>query len=326
MKILMNTPTLCLLTLMLAVACKKKEQKTYTDPPKVRPEITEAPKLKGKLVYHHYTTYETNDSEMYIYDFQTNALECISTSWNIYNAMNAHFSPDGKQITFMGKDNNTDLWSIYLYTLGSAQHPNNLTAAGNMRAEDPKFSPDGKSIAFKYDWRVATIDIDSKEITFLTDYDYGMPYYSMDGKKLVCSKDDGPTSAIYTIDIASQTLKKLYDAPNVQDYYPITADNNSFFYSVGYSPSNTIDQVYRGFWDGSPSVKLPFNDTDGDYSDAYPVDQEWAVICSTREGSIGGYDLYIANTVSGEIFPMTDYNNAINTAKNELGPSVFLHK
>jgi len=307
------------------ISCKKKDEKPK-ESPSVRPEITEAPKLKGKLVYHNYTNYEANDSQMYLYDFETDNLECISTNWAIQNPMNAHFSPDGKQITFMGKDNNSEQWSIYLYTIGSMEHPSNLTSSDTLRAEDPKFSPDGKSIAFKYDWRVAKININTKEIEFLTDYDYGMPYYSTDGKKLVCSKDDGPTSAIYTIDIVNKTLKKLYDAPNVQDYYPITADNNSFFYSVGYKPDNTIDQVYRGFWDGSSSKLLPFNNTDGDYSDAYPVDKEWVLLCSTRPNGKGNYDLYIANAVSGEIFPMTDYNKNINTQKNELGPCVFLIK
>jgi len=308
---------------ILCLSCKKKDPEKTND---TTNQTTNDGVLRGKLVYHNYTTYETNDSKMYLYEFESNELTCISETWNIQNPMNAHFSPDGKQITFMGKDNNTELWSIYLYTLGSSQHPSNLTSSGNMRAEDPKFSPDGKSIAFKYDWRVATIDIDSKEITFLTDYDYGMPYYSTDGKKLVCSKDDGPTSAIYTIDIATQTVKKLYDAPNVQDYYPITADNSSFFYSVGYSPSNTIDQVYRGFWDGRPSERLPFNDSDGDYSDAYPMNNEWVMICSTRPEGEGNYDLYMANLVSGKVVSMNERNPNINTAKNELGPCVFLYK
>jgi len=314
-----------LVLLLTTYSCKKKD-KTYSSNEEERPEITEVPKLKGNLVYHNYTNYEANDSEMYLYDFETNNLERINTNWNIINAMNAHFSPDGKQITFMGKDNSTNSWDIYLYTIGSSEHPINLTPLGNTRDEDPKFSPDGKYIAFKHDWRVAQINIETKEITIITDYDYSMPYYNFDGTKLVCSKDDGPTSAIYTVDIASKEITKLYDAPSVQDYYPINADNTSFFYSVGYHPDNTIDQVYRGYWDGSKSKRLPFNDIDGDYSDAYPVDKEWVILCSTRPGGEGNYDLYIANSVSGEIFPMTDYNKNINTPKNELGPSVFIKK
>jgi len=289
-------------------------------------EIAGVPKLKGKLVYHNYTTYESEDSKMYLYDFQTNELKYISENWNIRNAMNAHFSPDGKQIVFMGIGNDTDTWDIFLYDISTNQPPINLTPYGETRDEDPKFSPDGKRIAFKQNWKIAEMNLETNQITILSPEDYSMPYYNATGTKLVCSKSDGHTSSIAVIDIASKSIATLYDAPNVQDYYPINVDDTSFYYSVGYSPDNRIDQVYRGFWDGSPSIALPFNKTDGDYSDTYPVNNDWVVICSTSPISIGGYDLCIANVVSGEIFPMTDYHQGINTYKNELGPCVFIEK
>jgi len=286
--------------------------------------ITEAPALKGKLVYHSYTTYETRDSRMYLYDFGTNELTSISDNWNISNAMNAHFSPDGSQIVFMGIGSETNTWDIFLYDLSGNGPPENLTPLGGTRDEDPKFSPDGKRIAFKRDFRVAEMDLATRNVTMLSPADHGMPYYNADGTKLVCSKGDGPTSSIAVIDIKSRTIRTLYDAPGVQDYYPINADGTSFYYSVGYSEGNRIDQVYRGYWNGLRSRRLPFNATDGNYSDAYPVNGDWVVLCSTRAGSRGGYDLYIANAVSGEIFPMADYHPGINTPKHELGPSVFI--
>lgn len=287
------------------------------------PAVTGKPELKGKLVFHSYTSYDTGDSQIFLYDFETNKLEQISSGWNISNAMNAHFSPDGKSIVFMGIGAETNTWDIFLYDFTAAP-PRNLTANGSTRDEDPKFSPDGKRIAFKRDFRVAEMDLETLNVTILSPADYSMPYYNAGGTQLICSKGDGATSSIAVIDIKSKTVKTLYDEPGVQDYYPINADETSFYYSRGYAASNRVDQVYRGYWNGLKSKRLPFNSTDGDYSDAYPVNEKWVVISSTRTGSLGGYDLYIANVESGDIFPMTDYHPKINTSKNELGATVHL--
>ncbi len=320
-KFWLKTLIICFLSLSF-VNCSGDDNNATETPP----VITDAPSLKGKLIYHNYTTYDMGDSKMYSYDFGTNELKCISENWNIRNAMNAHFSPDGKQITFMGIGEETGTWDIFLYDLSGTTSPVNLTPYGSTRDEDPKFSPDGKRIAFKQDFRVAEMNLETTKVTRLSPADYSMPYYNADGTKLICSKGDGSTSSIAVIDIKSRTIKTLYDALNVQDYYPINVDETSFYYSVGYTETNRIDQVYRGYWSGLKSKRLPFNGTDGDYSDAYPVNSDWVILCSTRTGSLGGYDLYIANAVSGEIFPMTDYNEGINTSKNELGPCVYIYE
>ena len=280
-----------------------------------------APTLKGKMVYHNYTNYGALDSKMYLYDFTSNQLTCISNNWtNISHPMNAHFSPDGTQITFMGIHPPTDSWSIYTYTLGSSQAPVRLSTT-NARDEDPKFSPDGKKIAFKRNERIGEMDLATKNITWLTpaNLSYSMPYYNPAGTKLVCSKDGGQTSSICLIDIQTKAISVLYDKANVQDYYPIAVDENSFYYAAGYSASNRADQIYRGYWNGQTSVRLPFNNSNADYSDPYPIDAQWLILCSTRSGSKGGYDLYIANAGSTEIYSLSDYNSGINTVKEELG-------
>ena len=282
------------------------------------------PRLKGKLVYHRYSSYGANDSQMYLFDFATRELRMISKDWNIRNPMNAHFSPDGKEITFMGVGNDTNTWDIFLYDLTRVAAPINLTATGNTRDEDPKFSPDGKRIVFKQDFRVAEMDLSTRTVQVLSPSDYSMPYYNIAGTKLLCSKGDGATSSIEVIDLKTRRITPLYDRPEVQDYYPINVDASSFYYSVGYSKHNAIDQVYRGFWDGRRSERLPFNDLDGNDSDAYPVNSEWVLLSSTRTGSMGGYDLYIAHVSTGKIFSLNAYNTQINTSKEELGAAVFV--
>ena len=261
---------------------------------------------------------------MYLFDFATKQLKIISEGWNIRNPMNAHFSPDGKKITFMGIGKDTNTWDIFLYDLTQAAAPTNLTPNHNTRDEDPKFSPDGKRIVFKQDFRVAEMDLTTRAVQVLSPSDCSMPYYNTTGTKLLCSKGDGATSSIEVIDLKTGRITPLYDTPEVQDYYPINVDASSFYYSVGYSKHHAIDQVYRGFWDGRKSERLPFNALDGNYSDAYPVNSQWVLLSSTRTGSMGGYDLYIAHVSTGEIFSMNAYNTQINTSKEELGAAVFV--
>jgi len=320
---MINNSKLIIFILISAMfLCCEKQSGDNTDD---EPTITQAPELKGKLVYHNYTTYETRDSKLWLYDFETDKLICISEDWGIINPMNAHFSPDGKQIVFMGIGS-TNSWDIFLYDFEYDDFPVNLTPVGTTRDEDPKFSPDGKRIAFKRDFKIAEMELSTRKVTILSPDDYSMPYYNYDGTKLICSKSDGPTSSIAVIDIAAKEIVTLYDALGVQDYYPINADEKSFYYSAGYLPSNRLDQVYRGYWNGTKSTRLPFNNMDGDYSDAYPVNDDWVIISSTRKGTKGGYDLYVAHVRQDIVFPLTDYNKDINTSKNELGASIFLVK
>jgi len=308
-------------------------------PPAPQPPVTPppptgtTPEIKGQLIYHNYSTYEARDSQMYLYDFETKEHKNISATWNIRHAMNANFSPDGKKIIFMGLRQDKDTWDIYMYDLVTQEHPVNLTP-DDTRNEDPRFSPDGKRIIMKRDFRLHEMDLATGEITRVIPEDgheYSMPDYNFDGTKVVASRipdwqNNSCCSEIVSVDLASKTVTQLYDIPNVQDYFPVNADAASFYYSQGYSPDWRGDQVYRGFWDGRPSVPLPFNDQEGDYSDASPAGGDWVIISSTRPGTQGSYDLYLANTVSGKIVSMSDYNSNINTSKAELGPVIFIRK
>jgi TonB-dependent SusC/RagA subfamily outer membrane receptor len=99
------------------------------------------------------------------------------------------------------------------------------------------------------------------------------------------------------------------------DYYPIVVDANSFLYSR----STTSDQVYLGYFNGNPALKLPFNESGADFSDAYPVDSHTILLSSTKSGGRGEYDLYLADKISGKKWSLNLYNPYINSVNNELG-------
>jgi hypothetical protein len=77
---------------------------------------TPAPVLTGKLIYHTYSCYNCNDSQLFLYNFSSKERTNLSQNWAITNAMNAHFSADGTTIAFMGISQITNSWDIYIYT------------------------------------------------------------------------------------------------------------------------------------------------------------------------------------------------------------------
>jgi hypothetical protein len=285
------------------------------------------PTMKGKLIYHNYSTYDAGDSQIWLYDFSSKALSCISKNWTVVtNAMNAHFSPDGKQIVFMGIGKATNTWDVFTYDLTKGGEPVNLTPSGNSRDEDPQYSPDGTRIVFKQNGGLAEMNLATKSVTVLTGSEYSMPAYNSAGTKIICSKGDGENSSLVVVDIQTKAITTLYDEPGVQDYFPSAIDASSFYYSRGYDSKNMVDQIYRGYWSGLKSERLKFNNTDGDYSDASHINSDWLVLSSDRPGTQGQYDLYIASTSTSEIHSLSEYNASINTGKNELGASVFIEK
>lgn len=319
---------LCLLS--LCSGCSKGGSPGYTPPDDTTvvippPGNDQLPVLKGKIVYHSYVEYG-EQSKMYLYDFSKKQLSCLSCNWNIYDPMNAHFSPDGTKIVFMGQAVKGGKWDIYLWTIGSMQTPVNLTANDGSRDEDPKFSPDGESICFKQTigqdiGNLANMDLTGKIVKKITSntIESGMPYYLMNATSLVYARGAGANSDIYSVEVDGSNNQPVANENNLQEYYPIVADSNSYFYSRWYSTTNHNDQVYRGYFSGAPSVSMPFNSANANYSDAYPYNGEYVFVSSTRPGTVGAYDLYIASIKTGSIRSLSSYHQSINTSANELG-------
>jgi Tol biopolymer transport system component len=95
---------------------------------------------------------------------------------DFHHAMNGSFGVTPDTFTFMAIDNEADEWDIYVSRSGKIT---NLTKNSGFRNEDPKWSPDGKSIIFKrghwdnsigdFKYDLAVIDADTGTISMLTD-------------------------------------------------------------------------------------------------------------------------------------------------------------
>lgn len=285
---------------------------------------------KGKVIYHSYTDYPSGDSKMYMFNFSTKTLTCLSDPWTgVYNCMNASFSPDGKRIVFMGFEKDTDDWNIFLYTFGQDQ-PVNLTKSNGFQNEDPKFSPDGNKVIIKQTkkqtknnlYRISEIDLKNNITRDIFNGHLAptsMPYYSVDGSKIYYVLDNDSKADIYSVKVDGTDNSPVCISNNIQEYYPIAKDINSFYYTMSVSETNDCDQIYVKNTLLNTSVKLPFNESNSNFSDACQVDGTNLILSSTKPGGKGCYDLYIGNQDEKNLVSFNKYNKSINTSLNELG-------
>jgi hypothetical protein len=312
-----SMPFLCVFILTFLFSCSGSSQNNPI--PEIPVDNTPQPVLSGKMVYHSYSCYSCNDSKMFLYNFSTNERNVLSQNWTITNPMNAHFSPDGTKIVFMGISQTTNSWDIYIYTLGINIQPTNLTQNSLGRDEDPKFSFDGTKIIFKTNGILKEMNTSGTILKTFTvpNSEASMPYYTTDGNSIVYSgnESNNATADIIKYNILEGTTQSLAKMVNINEYYPIVLDANTFLFTR----STTSDQVYLGYFNGTTAIKLSFNESDSDFSDAYPIDSHTLLLSSTRLGGRGEYDLYLVDKISGKKWSLNLYNPYINSANNELG-------
>jgi len=285
-----------------------------------------APPLSGKLIFHSYSDYNNWDSQLYLLDFSSGSVNNISTTWNIDHEMNAHFSPDGTKIVFMGDLAGDGIrnWDIFLWTVGDPT-PVNLTNLGG-RDEDPKFSPDGLRIVFKSDGDLWQMDLTGNRINNVTNtasIEESMPFYTADGNSILYAPGVGATSDVYQINTDGTGNHPVVAVTGVQEYFPITRDNNSFLYTAWQNASAHQDQIYMYDYSTGIGTRLPFNDGNYDFSDSYAVGNQYIVFASDKPGGKGNYDLYIADITTGQIWSLDNYNPSANTSFQDLGPCYF---
>ncbi len=285
--------------------------------------IKNQPNFTGRLVFHNYTCYSCNDSKLFLYDFRSNTLTGISDTWGISNPMNAHFSPDGKSIVFMGVTPGSG-WDVFRWRIGTVVNPQNLTRlSGNTRDEDPKYSFDGNKIVFKQNGVIKEMDTLGNILNSIhvPQTEASMPYYIKGDGSIIYSGTEptGTTADILKLSLQTNTVLPLSANTGVEEYYPVVKDDTSFLFTRWYSTGDRNDQVYLGFLNGRTPSRLLFNEPGHNFSDAYPINSRYVVLSSTRPGGEGGYDLYVADLINGEKWSLYLYNKNINTSREELG-------
>ena len=293
-----------------------------------------APKLSGKLVFQRFKK-DTSDPEvssLYLYDFATRRLTLLSANWNIQYPRNAHFSPDGKKLVFMGIQNARTSWDVFVWTVGSSAKPVNLTGDSSnegIRDEDPKFSPDGKTIAFKRgprdkgDLYLMKADGTNIRPVVLNEpfIERSAPFFTRDGRYLLYFQGVGANEGVYRCPIGGKTSQVLDDDPGVQEYYPVMWKPSTALY-VKWGDERKLDQVCSINFNSATKnpVFLPFNDPNTENADPYPANDRYVFFSSKRSGTKGGYDLYLGDSTKNQVWTMQSLGAVgLNSTDGELG-------
>lgn len=272
---------------------------------------------KGWILWHSYSDYSALDSKLYLRspDGSTKTI-----SGDFYHPMNASFGITPDNITFMAIDKEKDEWDIYIYGKGNII---NLTQSSGFRNEDPKWSPDGKSIVFKrghwsqdindFSYDIAIIDVETGKITMLTNdnFEEAMPCFSEDGKSVYFTKYSNCIGSICKFDIASGKEKVIFSENGVNAYYPVVSGDKLYF-TKWLDENNHADQIVC--YDGSKISSMPFDSDKYDSSDACPIGDDKMIFSSTMNGE---YDLYYFDGTN--ISPLDD----LNSDKNDLGADFY---
>lgn len=271
---------------------------------------------KGWLLWHSYSSYSARDSRLFLRSPEGVTEEITG---DFVHPMNGSFGPSPDRIVFMAIDRAADEWDIFLRENGKVR---NLTQNSGFRNEDPKFSPDGKSIVFKsghwdsssdsFVYDLALLDIATGAVAMITDdsAEEAMPCFSPDGKYLFFASYSEGIGSIVRIELSSMSKDTVFSEPGVNAYYPVASEDRLYF-TKWYSADDRCDQIMC--FDGSQVTAMPFNSPDFDCSDACPAGSSM-IFSSTRNGS---YDLFCfdGQTVS----PLSE----LNSDKNELGAAFF---
>ena len=256
-------------------------------------------------------------------------LPCV-TGKGFTNAANAHFSPDGTRLTFMGVpagQHDYASWEIYVWDVRppeTAREPRRLTANA-FPDEDPKFSFAGDRICFKRDGDIAIYDLNRDEIEYLTTDGFATeewaPFFSNDDRFVYYTAGEDRTADIMRIDVASGDITVVESISGVQEYYPVVRSDGNYFYSRWVNSHVRWDNVYMRT--PSSNTRLPFNTDDADYADAYPVGESNVLLSSTKEAS-DGWNLFLGDIATGELYELAFAN--VNTPLEELGAAYTAHE
>jgi len=197
-------------------------------------------------------------------------------------------SPDGKFVAYVRQDGGDS--DIFLIRIGG-QNAINLTASCSDDDGEPAFSPDGETIVFHSNrdgGGIFLMGATGESVRRLTNEGHD-PAFSPDGKTIAFATERpvGPEarqgkSALKTVDVASGTIKPLYEGDAVQPRFSPDGKRIVFWQVVTGKGQRDIASVPIA---GGAATKIT-DDPALDWSPVWSPDGNWVWFSSNRGGAM----------------------------------------
>lgn len=238
--------------------------------------------MADQLLYRHWTSWRDGKyAHILLLDAENGAVlrDLTPGKWDspVFGARGGvpyAFSPDGTRLCFVSnrdpkqaESTNADLFIVPLESDGVHPEPRNLTASNRGFDGHPRFSPDGKSIAFLsqetpgYEsdlTRLAVIDLVSGTVRYLTDrgnFDNWVDdvQWSSDGKTLYFQAQVGGRTPIYRMPSNGGAPTRIHVDASIKGW-GLEAEGHSILYTAG--GIGRPPELYRKALNDETAVRL----------------------------------------------------------------------
>ncbi len=210
--------------------------------------------LADELLFRHWDKYsEGRRSHIFILDLETKKVKDVtpgdyeSPIFSLGGQINFDFSPDGKELCFasnrdkssrisQASTTNSDLWIVNL----DNYETENITVSNLAWDGSPKFSPDGRYIAYRrqsipgyesdlfqlalYDRKTKRTEIISNKFdNWINEFEW-----STNSKSIYFTCEEMGATPIYKIDVNTKSITKILDA-NAIDAFTVSKDETKIY-------------------------------------------------------------------------------------------------
>lgn len=203
----------------------------------------------------------TKEGNAGIFIKQISGGEEIRIAGNEWDNFNPIWSPDDQQIAFVSvRERKTGIYACP--SLGGT--PVLLKQVGEGNAFLRGWSKDGARIFYEYKGNLFKLDIESKEVGQMTDFeprtanDRFFSFSPNEDKIAFCDKTDGQTD-IWLMETSGENRKRLTNDADIETEISWHPDNNRLFYSVYRNKNFQINLAYA---DGREPVQVTRGDSD----------------------------------------------------------------
>ena len=244
--------------------------------------------------------------------------------------MNAHFSPDGRYLTFMGRQNGA--WHVFAWAIGGTQAPSNLTAAIGGRNEDRSSPSTAARSCSKHegDIRLATLVFNGDGSVGVSAWkavtgdgwstEESMPFLTPSGKYVVYATGAGDSLRVVRRNLENGQVSALATpaagAATITRWYATTPPTSS---RVPSRPATTSWPWSYPTARPAPRRSCRSTTARATDSDAAPVNEDYLIFSSTSFDPT--YSLLLGDIAAARVWRLDPAQINLPDGRQKLGAS-----